>query len=242
MPIRVLVNGALGKMGVLACETLENNKAFTLVARLTKNDNLREAIAKTKAEVVVDLTSAHCVYDNALMIIEQGAHPVIGTSGLFDEQINHLKLVSDSKKLGGIIVPNFSISAVLMMRFAKQAAAYFADVEIIEAHHPQKHDAPSGTAAKTAEMIAEVKVPKEVGRTLESIPGVRGGKHQGVRIHSVRLPGILARQQVIFGNPGETLTISQDTIDRISFMPGLVLCCQKVKALDSLYYGLEYLL
>lgn len=242
MAIRVIVNGALGKMGSLACETLKNHPDFLLVAELTKSDNLKEAITQTEAQVVVDLTRADCVYANARTIIEQGAHPVIGSSGLQDDQIAFLRLACDAKRKGGIIVPNFSIAAVLMMRFSEQASRYFSWSEIIESHHPQKYDAPSGTALKTAEMISKMRkyIPDEPSR--ETVGHVRGGKHQGVTIHSLRLPGILARQEVIFGERGETLSIKHDSIDRISFMPGLVLCCQKVMNLDSLYYGLEHLL
>jgi|SRR5215216_5603899 len=242
MSIQVIVNGARGKMGSLACHTLKNHPDFTVVAELTKSDNLSEVIAAQKAQVVVDLTRADCVYENTMSIIEQGAHPVIGTSGLSDEQINNLTLICDSKRLGGIIVPNFSISAVLMMLFAEQAARYLCDVEIIEAHHAEKFDAPSGTALKTAEMIAKTRQAAKNDPCRESIHGVRGGNHHDVKIHSLRLPGIIARQDIVFGSQGETLTISHNTIDRMCFMPGLILCCQKVMNLDSLYYGLEYLL
>jgi 4-hydroxy-tetrahydrodipicolinate reductase len=145
--------------------------------------------------------------------------------------------------LGGIIVPNFSISAVLMMIFAAKAAEYFPEVEIIEAHHQQKLDAPSGTALKTAEMIAAArKSAKNKLNLKELIPGARGGSHCDVNIHSIRLPGVLARQQVVFGSIGETLTITDDCIDRSSFMPGMVLSCQKVLELTTLIYGLEHLL
>jgi len=147
------------------------------------------------------------------------------------------------KKLGGIIVPNFSISAVLMMQFAALASRYLTEVEIIEIHHQQKLDAPSGTALKTAEMIANARRGSKNHLALkELVPGARGAVHQDVNIHSLRLPGVLARQQVIFGNKGETLTITHDSIDRASFMPGVILACQGVVKLQSLQYGLEYLL
>lgn len=243
MSTRVIVNGVHGKMGSLAKITIEKHPEFELVAGLGKTDNLAEAIAKTRAEIVVDLTRADCAYANTLTIIESGAHPVIGTSGLLDEQIRTLTEHSRAKNLGGLIVPNFSIAAVLMMRFASQAAKYLADVEIIEAHHQQKYDAPSGTAIKTAEMIAAARVSAyEAVSSKELLPGVRGGVYQGVPIHSLRLPGVLARQQVIFGSVGETLTLSHDSIDRACFMPGVILCCQKVKELTTLQYGLETIL
>ncbi|MGL5741555.1 MAG: 4-hydroxy-tetrahydrodipicolinate reductase [Legionella sp.] len=243
MLTRVIVNGAQGKMGSLACDTLNNHKDFELVAQLGKEDNLAQAIAATKAQIVVDLTRADCVYPNCLTIINHGAHPVIGTSGLLPEQIKELTGLCEIRRLGGIIVPNFSISAVLMMLFAAKAAEYLPEVEIIEAHHQQKLDAPSGTALKTAEIIAAArKEPKNQLNLKELIPGARGGSHYDVPIHSIRLPGVIARQQVIFGSLGETLTITDDCIDRRSFMPGVVLSCQNVLELTTLVYGLEHLL
>lgn len=243
MAIRVIVNGAQGKMGLLACETIKNHPDFELVAGLSRHDNLRQAIIDKQAKIVIDLTRADCAYDNSLTIIESGAHPVIGTSGLVAEQIQILKDYCDKQQLGGIIVPNFSIAAVLMMRFAAEAARFLPNVEIIEAHHQQKFDAPSGTAMKTAEMIAAARTNNANNpQGHEIIKGARGGEHHGVPIHSLRLPGVVARQQVLFGNVGETLSITHDSIDRISFMPGVILACQKVRELNSLYYGLEHLL
>lgn len=243
MKISVIVNGANGKMGALACKTIQEHPDFLLVASLGRHDQLDEAIADTNASIVVDLTRADCVYENALTIIQNGAHPVIGTSGLIDNQIKILRQLCAEKNLGGIIVPNFSIAAVLMMRFAADAARLLPEVEIIEAHHQQKLDAPSGTAMKTAEMIAAARQGKKNQLMLkELLPGARGATYHDINIHSLRLPGVLARQQVIFGNMGETLTITHDSIDRSSFMPGLVLACQRVQQLDTLYYGLEHLI
>ncbi|KTC88058.1 MULTISPECIES: 4-hydroxy-tetrahydrodipicolinate reductase [Legionella] len=243
MQTRVIVNGAQGKMGALACATIQNHPEFKLVSALGRDDNLRQAISTTEAEIVVDLTRADCVFDNSLAIIESGAHPVIGTSGLLDEQIQVLKDKCEAQKLGGIIAPNFSIAAVLMMRFAAEAARLLPEVEIIETHHQQKLDAPSGTAMKTAEMIAKARtVPNNELALHELVPGARGGTHQGIKIHSIRLPGFIANQQVIFGTHGETLTITHNSIDRASFMPGVILACQRVLGLDKLYYGLENLL
>lgn len=240
--MRVIINGANGKMGIAACETMGNHPEFELVARLSRGDDLKAAILQTRAQIVIDLTRADCVYQNSLTIIENGAHPVIGTSGLSETQIQTLTEISANRLLGGIIVPNFSISAVLMMRFAAEAALYLPEVEIIEMHHQQKFDAPSGTAIKTAEMIAANRKPTTEGKTQESIAGVRGGRHHGIAIHSLRLPGVLARQQIIFGNSGETLSLIHDSIDRASFMPGLLLCCKKVAQLQTLCYGLESIL
>lgn len=243
MHTRVIVNGAGGKMGALACQTLNSHQEFELVAQLGKEDNLAQAIKDTKAQIVVDLTRADCVYQNSLTIINHNAHPIIGTSGLLPDQIKELTTLCTSRALGGIIAPNFSISAVLMMIFSAKAAEYFSEVEIIETHHQQKLDAPSGTALKTAELIAAARRnPRNKLNLKELIPGVRGGSHYDVNIHSLRLPGIIARQQVIFGNTGETLTITDDCNDRRSFMPGIILSCQKVLGLTTLIYGLEHLL
>jgi 4-hydroxy-tetrahydrodipicolinate reductase len=243
MLTRVIVNGANGKMGALACETLNAHPEFTLVAQLGRQDNLAQAIHDTQAQIVVDLTRADTVYQNSLTIINNGARPIIGTSGLLPEQVKDLTIKCEEQGLGGVIAPNFSISAVLMMLFAAKAAEYFSEVEIVETHHQQKLDAPSGTALKTAEMIAAArKAPKNRLNLKELIPGARGGTHCDISIHSLRLPGVLARQQVIFGNEGETLSITDDSISRNCFMPGIVLACQKVMALNGLVYGLEHLL
>ncbi len=243
MQRRVIINGAHGKMGTLACETIKNHPDFELVASLGRGDNLQKAILDTRAHIVVELTRADCVYDNSLIIIENNAHPVIGASGLLPEQIQMLQMMSREKKLGGIIAPNFSIGAILMMRFAAAAARFLPEAEIIETHHQQKLDAPSGTAMKTAEMIAEARQNKKNQLPLkELLVGARGATHHDVNIHSLRLPGVLARQQVVFGNTGETLTITHDSIDRACFMPGVILACQRVQHIDKLYYGLEHLL
>jgi 4-hydroxy-tetrahydrodipicolinate reductase len=242
MNTKVIVNGARGKMGVLACDTLKSSPEFDLVAELGRGDSLEQAIASNKAHIVVDLTSADCVFENCLTIIKQGARPVIGTSGLMAAQIEALSTLCHSQELGCIIAPNFSIAAVLMMMFAAKAAAYFPEVEIMEAHHQQKLDAPSGTALKTAEMIASSrKAPKQNLALKELVPGARGGTYQNINIHSIRLPGVLARQEVLFGGLGETLSITHNTLDRHSFMPGIILACQKVMSLKHLVYGLDQL-
>lgn len=240
---KVIVNGALGKMGRLAVSTIQQQGHFELVASLGRQDNLAEAIAQTKANIVLDLTNASAVYDNTRLIIQAGAHPVIGSSGLMAEELSTLRQMCQQKHLGGIIVPNFSIAAVLMMHFSAIAARYLPDVEIIETHHPQKLDAPSGTAIKTAELIAKARThipPKLEEKAL--LTGARGASLEGISIHSLRIPGVLARQEVIFGSNGETLTLEHNSIDRECFMPGLLLSLEKVTTLDGLYYGLEHLL
>lgn len=243
MSIRVIVNGATGKMGSLACDTLLNHPDFNLVARLGRHDNLVERIKETQAQVVVDLTRADCVYQNSVSIIKAGARPVIGSSGLLADQLQELASLCEAQKLGGIVAPNFSIAAVLMMSFAAKAAQYLSEVEIIEAHHQQKLDAPSGTALKTAQMIAAARQgPKNSLKLKEIVPGARGGVVEEINIHSLRLPGVLARQEVLFGSPGETLSLTHNSIDRQCFMPGIIFACQKVMLVKQLVYGLEELL
>lgn len=241
--IRVIVNGSKGKMGLLACETLKRHNDFDLVAALGRHDDLAQSIVNTHADVVVDLTRADCVYENTKTIIQSGARPVIGSSGLIDAQIQELNTLCEARQLGGIIVPNFSIAATLMMLFSSKAAQYLSEVEIIEAHHQQKLDSPSGTALKTAEMIAAARVSiKNELELKEMIPGARGAVFHDIHIHSLRLPGILARQEVIFGSLGETLSVTHNSIDRQCYMPGIVLACQKVLALSRMVYGLEQIL
>jgi 4-hydroxy-tetrahydrodipicolinate reductase len=239
--IRVLVNGAAGKMGLETVKALEADSNFSVCGQTGHDDDLSTAIAKYQPQVVVDFTTPDSVFSNAKKIIEHNIHPVIGTTGLTEKQIQELQNLSAEKKLGGIIAPNFSLAAVLMMRFAGEAARYFNHVEIIEYHHDKKKDAPSGTALKTAEMIAKVinEVPPQYR---ELIPGAKGAYYHGIPVHSVRMPGVMANQQVIFGCLGETLTIKHDTIDRQCFMPGVLLACKKVFELDTLVYGLENIL
>lgn len=241
--IGVIVNGAMGKMGQLACETLQAAPDFELLAGLGRSDDLAQAIKDLNAAVVLDLTRADCVYENSQIIIEHGACPVIGTSGLLEPEIEALSALCAKNNLGGLIVPNFSIAAVLMMRFSAEAAKYLPDVEIIEAHHPAKAEAPSGTAIKTAAMIAKARSASPRPLTCqELLPGALGAVSDSVRIHALRLPGTLAEQTVMFGQTGETLTLKHQTIDRASFMPGVRLACQSVQKLDKLVYGLDHII
>ncbi len=243
MVTRVIVNGATGKMGSMACDMFKLRSDFELVGELTRQDDLARAIKNTNADIVVELTRADSVYLNSLTIINHGARPVIGASGLLEPQIETLIQLCKENEIGGIIAPNFSIGALLMMVFAGKAAQYFSEVEIIEAHHQQKLDAPSGTALKTAELIAASRKKSPNSLELkEIISGVRGGVHHQIPIHSLRLPGILANQNVLFGETGETLSITHNSIDRSCFMPGIVLACQKVMQLDHMIYGLEQLI
>jgi 4-hydroxy-tetrahydrodipicolinate reductase len=240
--IRVLVNGAFGKMGQETVKALENNADFEVVSKIGRDDDLVAAISTSQAEVVVDFTRPDLAYANTCKIIEAQAHPVIGTTGLNPDQILELQTLCAKKKLGGIIAPNFSLGGVLMMQLAQQVARYFTPVEIIELHHEHKKDAPSGTAIKTAEMIAQYRSTAFTIADTEMPSLARGAQHYGIPIHSVRLPGILAAQEVLFGSPGETLKISHNTLHREAFMPGVLLACKKVRELQHLVYGLEHLL
>ena len=223
--MRIIVNGANGKMGQAAVQAIEGTADLTLVAATSRQDDLSATIAQTNANIVVDLTVAGAAFDNATRIIAANAHPVIGTSGLLADEIATLQTQCQEKNLGGIIVPNFSLGAVLMMRYAADAARYLKHAEIIELHHDQKKDAPSGTARRTAELMQAA-----------------SESNKAPPIHSVRLPGLVAHQEVIFGDVGETLTLRHDSNDRACFMPGLLLACRNVVALKELVVGLEQLL
>ena len=245
MAINILVNGYRGKMGQEAVQAIEASPDLNLVGTADTGDDIVELIHIHKAQVVLDFTRADTVYTNTKLIISAGAHPVIGTTGLTREQIQELKNLCEAKKLGALIIPNFSIGAVLMMKYARDAARYFPDVEIIELHHNQKQDSPSGTAIKTAEMIAQNRSSKNKAFEInikETLPGARGALGYDIPIHSVRLSGLVAHQEVIFGGEGETLTLRHDSLHRQSFMPGVCLACKKVVELDGLIEGLEFIL
>jgi len=246
--ISVIVNGALGKMGRESVKAVEAESDLELVAKLDLDDNLSEELSSRRECVVVDFTHPSCAFENARTILEYDCHGVVGTTGFTAEQIEELHVGCRSKKLGFFIAPNFAIGAVLMMRFAAEASKHMQRAEIIELHHPGKVDAPSGTAHKTAELMADSR--KTSGRPVfegpdastNLIEGARGACYQGIRIHSVRMPGMLANQEVILGAPGQTLTIRHDSIDRSCFMPGVILACRKVRELDGLVVGLDRLL
>ena len=230
-------------MGQESVKAVSKDPDLDLVAQTDLGDNLPGEISQTKAQVVVDFTTAAAAMKNADCIIESGARPVIGTSGLLPEQVAELQKLCNKQNLGGIIVPNFAIGAVLMMKYSQDAAKYFPHVEVIEMHHDRKADAPSGTAIKTANLLAESRdsAPPTVDEK-EILSGARGANAEDIRIHSVRLPGLVAHQEVIFGGQSQTLTIRHDSIHRDSFMPGVCLACKKVMDLNELVYGLEHLL
>ena len=197
-----------------------------------------------EADVCIDFTIPKVAYDHTRFALEHGLAPVVGTTGFTTEEITDLIDLSREKNIGGLIAPNFAIGAVLLMQFAAQAAKYFPNVEIIELHHDKKKDAPSGTAVKTAELISQVRQPQGQGAPdeEESLPGARGANYQGMHIHSVRLPGLVAHQEVIFGSQGEGLTLRHDSYDRVSFMTGVNLGVKEVVKRHELVYGLEHLL
>lgn len=238
--INIIISGANGKMGRVTVNAINAEQDFKLVATTGRDDNLEKVIAEHKADVVIDFTTPEAVFKNTNSIINANARPVIGTTGLTPDQIDSLKKRCAEQKLGAIIAPNFSLASILMMRFAQQAAHYIPNVEIIEMHHNQKHDAPSGTAIKTAQLIEKSRQEKPHIATpnLKS----RGEICNEVPIHSVRLPGFFAHQAVIFGSTGETLTLRVDAIDRNAMMPGVVTACRKVMEIDHLIYGLETIL
>jgi len=244
MPINILVNGAFGRMGQMTVNTLLAHPEFAVVGQTSREYDLKAAIKDSQAEVVVDFTHPSAVYANLMTIIEAGARPVIGTSGLTKEQIKSAQKKCAELKRGGIIAPNFSLGAVLMMKYAKEIAQHMSHAEIIEMHHDGKADSPSGTAMRSAELLAQANIhlnqPAKPSR--ETIPGARGASYHNIPIHAVRLPGLVAHQQILFGGLGETLTLRHDSYDRQCFMPGVCFACEKVITLDKLVYGLEELL
>lgn len=244
MTIRVLVNGAFGKMGQEVVKVLQQDVDLKLVGQTGKTDDLTATIIQAQADVVVDFTNPLVAFKNALTILNAGSRLVLGTTGITPDQVQELSDICKKQRRGAVIAPNFSIGAVLMMQFAQQCARHYSDVEIIELHHPGKMDAPSGTALKTAEMIAKEnqQVKMATKPVKETIPGSRGASSHGIPIHAIRLPGIVANQEIIFGGMGETLRICHNTIHREAFMPGVLLACKKVMKLDHLVYGLENLL
>lgn len=235
----VVVNGAFGKLGLVTCQFLKTHPDFNLVAQLGRQDNLADEIRQKEADIVIELTNAEAVYSNSQTIIDCNAHPVIGASGLKADEIQQLQARCKEKKLGGIIAPNFSVGAVMMMKLAQMAAKVLPNVEIIETHHQQKIDAPSGTALKTAELISQSRTMTKQSSTKHDDNEARGLTAYNIPIHAVRLPGFVAKQEVLFGNLGEQLTISHQSINRESFMPGVELALKQVISLNELVYGLD---
>ena len=273
--IPVLVSGALGRMGSEVVNSVLNSPDCELVAAIDTNkknngENISQLLNLKKSEVfvsndlegslcsisqdyrnekikpvLVDFTHPDSVYENTRSAIAYGISPVVGTTGLTPSQINDLAIFAQKANIGCAIIPNFSVGMVLLQQAASVAAKFYDNIELIEMHHNQKADSPSGTCIKTAEMIEEY--PKKYNQSLvkesESLKGVRGGiRDSGLNIHSIRLPGLLAHQVVIMGSPGETYTIKHDTIDRKAYMPGVLQAIRKIGKFDSLIYGLEKLI
>lgn len=246
MTTKVAVLGAAGRMGSEACRAVESADDLELVAGLGSADSL-EKLADSGAEVAVDLTRPDVVMANLEFCIRHRVHAVVGTSGFDDERLDTVRgWLQDAPGVGVLVAPNFAIGAVLMMRFAQQAARYFESAEIVELHHPGKADAPSGTAVRTAQLIAEARAgagSKPIpDATTQSLDGARGADVEGVHVHALRIAGMVAHQEIVFGSEGETLTIRHDSLDRVSFMPGVLLAVRSIMSRPGLTVGLEALL
>lgn len=263
--IKVAVSGAAGRMGRQVLRTVWNAEDIRLVgavdpfaagidvgslletgeAGIKVSPDLAGMLEDVRPDVLIDFTSPEAVFRNILTALKHGVRPVIGTTGMSPEQLAEVRGTASRHKTGCVVAPNFAIGAILMMKFAAEASRYFPHVEIIELHHDKKVDAPSGTALKTAELISQNRCeyrPAEVAE-VEKITCARGADYDsGIRIHSVRLPGMVAHQEVIFGGLGQTLTIRHDSISRESFMPGVLLAVRRVMELNELVYGLENLI
>ncbi|MGN6333951.1 MAG: 4-hydroxy-tetrahydrodipicolinate reductase [Motilibacteraceae bacterium] len=246
MSIRVGVLGARGRMGSQACQAVQAADDLELVAQVDAGDPFA-ALVDAGAQVAVDLTHPDAVMGNLEQCIGAGIHAVVGTTGFTDERLDTVRgWLADAPGVGVLVAPNFAMGAVLMMRFAAQAARFFESVEVVELHHPDKADAPSGTARRTAELVAAARREGGLGpvpdATSDEFDGARGADVDGVAVHSVRLRGLVAHQEVLLGNPGETLTIRHDSLDRVSFMPGVLLGVRTVGSRPGLTVGLEHYL
>ena len=258
---RVIVCGAAGRVGRQMVESLSQEADMETVGLVdvkaipadlaqsfapgaVRSDDLESAIDQSSPDVVVDFTVASAARENVAAAIERGVSPVVGTTGFSDDDIEAIGRKSEELGVGAFIAPNFSIGAVVLMRLSEIAASHFDHVEIIELHHDGKVDAPSGTALHTARMIVDARGEPAVDVATErfTLEGVRGGDFSGVKIHSVRLPGLVAHQEVLFGGVGQTLTIRHDSTSRESFAPGVMLAIRRVRGLKGLVVGLDKLL
>jgi len=258
--IRVGVVGALGRMGSAVCRAVVADPETALVAAvdvraanewITTSDGSKvqvdaemDVLTQAEVDVAVDFTHPSAVLENARWCVQHAIDVVVGTTGLSDRDVDELRRLIDAEgnESNVFVAPNFATGAVLMMRFAAEAARHFPSIEIVELHHDGKADAPSGTALATARVIAESRPGAPAPQSAEVVPGARGGDVEGIRVHSVRLPGLVAHQEVILGSPGQTLTIRHDSTDRESFMPGVLLAVKKIKDHPGLTVGLEALL
>jgi 4-hydroxy-tetrahydrodipicolinate reductase len=244
--LAVAVIGSKGRMGAEVCSAVEAADDLTMVAAVDVDDDI-DTLSSAGAHVAVDFTQPDVVLGNIEWCIKHGVHVVVGTTGFDDERLKQVReWLGAAPDVGVIIAPNFSIGAVLMMRYAANAAPYFESAEIIELHHPRKADAPSGTAQRTAGLIADArrraKSADMPDATTTALPGARGAEVDGVHVHSVRLDGLVAHQEVLLGGHGETLSIRHDSLDRASFMPGVLLAIRQVADRPGLTIGLEELL
>ncbi|ORB24375.1 4-hydroxy-tetrahydrodipicolinate reductase [Mycolicibacterium parafortuitum] len=242
--MRVGVLGARGKVGATMVAGVEAAEDLTFTTGVDAGDAL-SGLVDSRTEVVIDFTHPDVVMDNLKFLIDNGIHAVVGTTGFTDERLEQVReWLSAKPDVSVLIAPNFAIGAVLSMHFAQQAARYFESVEVIELHHPHKADAPSGTAARTARLIAEARkgMPPNPDATSTGLAGARGADVDGIPVHSVRLAGLVAHQEVLFGTTGETLTIRHDSFDRTSFVPGVLLAVRKIREFPGLTIGIEPLL
>ena len=240
------VLGALGKVGRAVCDAVEGEDDLELVARIDVDDDLQELV-DGRVEAVVDFTHPDVVMDNLEFCIAHGIHAVVGTTGFDSDRLDTLRgWLAKSAGTGVLVAPNFSIGAVLMMRFAAEAARFYESVEVVELHHPDKADAPSGTSRRTAELIAAARREAGMGpipdATSTGLDGARGADVEGIRVHGLRVRGLVAHQEVILGGVGETLTIRHDSLDRVSFTPGVLLGLRQIGRHPGLTVGLEELL
>ena len=245
-PIRVGVLGARGRMGQQVCRAVDAAPDLDLVAMVDAGDWLF-SVADAGAQVLVDFTHPDVVMDNVRFAVDQGIHAVVGTTGVTSERLDTIRTwLRDTPELGVLVAPNFGIGAVLSMKFAQLAARYYESAEVIELHHPDKIDAPSGTAVRTAELIAEARVAAGLAAiadaTTQALDGARGADVDGVRVHSLRIAGMVAHQEIVFGTEGETLSIRHDSLNRSSFMPGVLLGVRGVASRPGLTVGIETLL
>jgi 4-hydroxy-tetrahydrodipicolinate reductase len=243
-PLAVAVLGAQGRMGSLVCRAVDAAGDLELAARLEVGDDVTDLEG---VDVAVDFTIPTATEANVHALIDRGVHAVVGTTGWTAEALDRVRRhLAERPSVHVLVVPNFALSAVLAMRFAAQAARYFESAEVVELHHPNKVDAPSGTAVHTARLIAAAR--REVGRgpmpdaTTDELPGARGAEVEGVRVHAVRLRGLVAHEEVLLGNPGEQLTIRTDSFDRASFIPGVLLAVRSIHRLPGLTVGLDSVL
>ena len=244
-PIRVAVSGYRGKVGSILVQAFEAEPGIEYVGGIGSGDDLAAFLKKTRPHALVDFTRPSAALHNSLVAVAAGAAPVVGSSGIPADGVDKLEVACKAKGLGGIVAPNFAIGAVLMMYLAEIAAPHFEAAEIVEMHHAAKLDAPSGTALSTAKRLAARRGNKPFSHSKaekETLAGTRGGEEGGIAVHSIRLPGFVADQEVIFGLPGQTLTIAHRTTSREAYVPGVLLAIRRVTSEPRFYRGLDDLL